>query len=196
MEAKQIGISSTPLILQSRQSLVNSYNMRLEDMKEIKHIVMMSSLFGEPLLFEYLRSYCFEQQILSPRYFTMRILKIRSMREFAYARSWIMMGLKSVDIYVLEALPDRPVNLSSYPYNEFNALALKTPHCGDYKRLLRSQLFFHGDLDGSRPGYVFAWSRVLDRDANIKLLNGIGISGLLEWYQEGIGIEEEPDSAQ
>jgi hypothetical protein len=196
MEARQIGISSTPLILRSRQSLVNFNNMRREDMKEIKHIVMMSSLFGEPLLFEYLQRYCLKSQLLSPRYFTMRILKLQSMGEFAYARSWLMMGLKSVDVYVLEVLPNTPVNLGSYPYNEFNALALKTPFCGDYTRLLRSQLFFHGDHDGSLPGYVFAWSRVLDHDANIKLLKGIGISGLLEWYQEGIGFEEEVDANQ
>jgi hypothetical protein len=195
-ETRRIGISSTPLVLRNRKSLINFNNMRQEDMEEIQHLIMLSSVFGEPLLSQYFQRHLFKSQLPSPRYFTIRILEVQSKREFAYARAWIMMGIKSVDIYVLDVLPDTSVQLDSYPNNEFNASALRTPHCGDYKRLLRKKHPSHEGGDQSQPGYVFAWSRLWDHDTNIKLLEEIGISGLLEWYQKGVGLEEEVDSDQ
>ena len=190
MEARQIGISSTPLVLRNRQSLVNFSNMRRSDMKEIQHIVLLNSLYGEPLLFDYIRSYCLKGQLLSPQYFTIRTLQPYGLKDLVHARAWFMMGLKSVDVYVLEILVHNNPAVRSYPYNELNASALKTPHCGDYKRFVRRRLFVPDDIDETRSCLVFAWSRVTDHDTIVKLLKGSGISGLLEWYQDGIGLEE------
>jgi hypothetical protein len=160
--------------------------MREADVRRVKHLVLHSAAFNDANVQMYIRSHKFGQ-LLRPQYLVIRLQPEHSMNQVRYTRNLIMIGIKSVDVIVLEIAPSQlaPVRLREYPYDEFSAKSMNTPFAGKYRLVLNEKL----------PGRygnemrIFAWSRLHEKGQ----IRALMLSCKIKMLQERGWEEREAD---